>query len=75
MLSVVGKITNANINKYLKRKCFVEINEINTLEKMDQKLQNKIEDFLNNANSESILQECKEWGIELECIDIEKEAD
>lgn len=48
---------------------------MNTLEKMDQNLKYKIEDFLKNATAESILQECKEWGIELECLDIKKEAD
>lgn len=42
---------------------------------MNKKLQTKIEDFLTNATPESILQECKKWGIELECLDIKKEAD
>lgn len=39
---------------------------------MNLKLQNKIEDFLENSTPESILQECEEYGIELEDIEIEK---
>lgn len=35
---------------------------------MNKELQNKIENFLKNATAESILQECKEWGIQVDYI-------
>lgn len=35
---------------------------------MNKELQKKIEDFLKNADAESILKECEEWGIPVDYV-------